>query len=57
MFVNRYNKIAAELVVDQREVLEVRPRTMPPQTGEPSSHDDDAKQYDEERWDNAPCTD
>ena len=56
MFVNRYNKIAAELVVDSREVLEVRPRTMPP-AREASEHDDDVKQYDEERWDNAPCTD
>jgi hypothetical protein len=54
MFVNRYNKIAAELVVDSREVLEVRPRTTPPAAAE---HEDDAKQYDEERWDNAPCTD
>jgi len=53
MSVNRYNKIAAELVVDSREVLEVRPRTMPPT----SQHEEDATQYDEERWDNAPCTD
>ena len=51
---NRYNKIAAELVVDSREVLEVRPRTMPPTMTE---HEPDTKQYDEERWDNAPCTD
>lgn len=50
---NRYNKIAAELVVDSREVLEVRPRTMPPS----EQHEEDTKQYDEERWDNAPCTD
>ena len=50
---NRYNKIAAELVVDSREVLEVRPRTMPPA----AQHEEDVKQYDEERWDNAPCTD
>lgn len=52
---NRYNKIAAELVLDSREVLEVRPRTTPPPA--PHHDDDDAKQYDEERWDNAPCTD
>lgn len=52
---NRYNKIAAELVVDSREVLEVRPRTMPPAAA--NDHEDDTKQYDEERWDNAPCTD
>ena len=55
MIVNRYNKIAAELVVDSREVLEARPRTMPPSESF-DAHDDDAK-YDEERWDNAPCTD
>ncbi len=54
---NRYNKIAAELVVDSREVLEVRPRTMPPAMIESAQHEDDVKQYDEERWDNAPCTD
>ena len=54
MFVNRYNKIAAELVVDSREVLEVRPRTTPPAGGQ---HEEEMTQYDEERWDNAPCTD
>ena len=51
---NRYNKIAAELVVDSREVLEVRPRTTPPAS---QQHEEDTTQYDEERWDNAPCTD
>ena len=50
---NRYNKISAELVVDNREVLEARPRTTPPTP----HHEEEMTQYDEERWDNAPCTD
>jgi hypothetical protein len=54
MFVNRYNKIAAELVVDTREVLEARPRSTPPSA---DHRDDEMKACEDERWDNAPCTD
>jgi len=53
--VNHYNKIAAELVVDSREVLEARPRSTPPNA--PETNDDDAVACEDERWDNAPCTD
>ncbi len=51
---NQYHKIAAELVVDSREVLEARPRSTPPQAME--THDE-ASTCEDERWDNAPCTD
>jgi len=51
--VNRYTKIDAELVVAPREVLEARPRTEPP--ARPSKDED--RRIEEERWDNAPCTD
>lgn len=50
---NRYTKIDAELVVAPREVLEARPRTEPP--ARPSKDED--RRIEEERWDNAPCTD
>ena len=53
MFVNRYNKITAELVVDSREVLEARPRTVPPE----AESRDEEQACEDERWDNAPCTD
>ncbi len=53
---NHYNKIAAELVVDSREVLEARPRSTPPHAPE-TTHDEDAAACEDERWDNAPCTD
>jgi len=51
--VNHYSKIAAEIVVDPREVLEARPRSTPPQE---QDHDEE-KACEDERWDNAPCTD
>jgi hypothetical protein len=57
--VNRYNKIAAALVVAPREVLEVRPRSSPP-PAEPHDHDDNAtrdRAEEDQRWDNSPCTD
>ena len=52
----RYHKIAAELVVSPRDVLEARPRSSaPPQMDD---HDDDHEKRDEdEQWDNRPCTD
>ena len=53
---NHYNKIAAELVVDPREVLEARPRSTPPHALE-TEHDEEAVACEDERWDNAPCTD
>jgi hypothetical protein len=52
--VNHTNKF--ELVVDTREVLEARPRSTPPQA--PDAQDDvDTNACEDERWDNAPCTD
>ncbi len=48
----RYTKIPAELVVDSREVLEARPRSQPPEAMNDRDEDDQ-----DERWDNAPCTD
>jgi hypothetical protein len=52
----RYNKIAAELVVAPREVLEVRPRSTPPEAMTDRDLQDD-QAADDERWDNSPCTD
>lgn len=49
---NRYTKIDAELVVAPREVLEARPLSSPPPAREAEE-----RREDEERWDNAPCTD
>jgi hypothetical protein len=46
----RYSKIPAELVVDNRDVLEARPRSQPPEAEADRDQDDD-------RWENAPCTD
>lgn len=52
----RYNKIAAELVVSPREVLEVRPRSSPPPSmQETQDHEPPSEREDE--WDNSPCTD
>jgi hypothetical protein len=51
--VKRYTKIPAEIVVDSREVLEARPRSQPPE----SMKHDEREQDDDERWENAPCTD
>ena len=53
---NRTNKFAAELVVDTREVLEARPRSTPPQAIADSEHEE-VDACEDERWDNAPCTD
>ncbi len=50
----RYKKIPAELVVDAREVLEVRPLSQPPEHPE---SDDGRSGEDDDRWDNSPCTD
>jgi hypothetical protein len=55
-FVN-YTKIAAELVVDPREVLEARPRSVPPMDEVVTQGDGDSDACEDERWDNAPCTD
>jgi hypothetical protein len=52
--VKRYTKIPAELVVDSREVLSARPRSQPPEVIETDARED---HEDDERWDNAPCTD
>jgi len=51
--VKHYTKISAELVVDPREVLEARPRSQPPEALERDDHEHD----EDDRWDNAPCTD
>ena len=49
---NRNSNLPKEFVVDTREVLEARPRSQPP---EPTHTRDDDR--DDDRWDNAPCTD
>jgi hypothetical protein len=51
--VKRYTKIDAELVVDPREVLEARPRTVPPPAPDHERDEDDGA----DEADNAPCTD
>jgi hypothetical protein len=56
MTVKRYNKIAAELVVSPRDVLEVHSSRPPSMTNEHEQESSDA-QDDADRWENTPCTD